>query len=200
MPFQRQLPFSVDAAAELLREPSTLGIPLLTIAMTAYGDEIFGNPETGIEPMDPIELYTRLEEDFRAELPDTAEARLQAIITAVATDGFYEDPLIFTSIALALTNGNIGTLPDGILEEITLPEAVWAVYEVALVRDDDIKLGPLILQAIDEIIGEAADDFEDGGEEPSHEHFVRNMKMDLIGQMTKLGIKIPELGVTALTN
>lgn len=200
MPFHQTLPFPVEAAAKLLRESGTLGTPLLTIALAAYGDEIFGNPELGIEPIDPIELWTRLEEDFRAELPDAVENRLNALMTAVSTDLFYEDPLAFTSIGLALASGNLGTLPDGILEELTLPEAVWATYEVALNRDDDMPLSPQILRLFDEIITAEADDMEDGDEKsPSNERYVHYMKMELASQMLQLGIRIPELSLSDLS-
>lgn len=199
MPFHQTLPFPVEAAAKLLREAGTLGTPLLAIAMAAYGDEVFGNPEKGIEPIDPLELWARLEEDFRASLPDAVENRLTAIISAVETDAFYMDPLIFTSVGLALSSGSLGTLPDGILEELTLPEAVWAVYEVALVRDDDMPLSPQVLRLFDDIITAEADDNEGDPEGPSNEAFVRYMKMDLASQMLQLGIHVPELKVSALT-
>jgi hypothetical protein len=198
MPLHKQLPFSVEAAAKLLREPGTLGTPLLAIALAAYGPELFGDPEAGIPALDPIELWTRMEEDFRATLPDAIEARLQAIMLAVSTDAFYEDPLAFMSIGLALASGDLGTLPDGILEELTLPEAVWAAYEVALVRDDDVKFAPPILRLFDEIINAEADDAEAGLEEPSNETFMRDMKMDLASQMQQLGVQIPELRVSTL--
>lgn len=197
MAFERKLPFEIKAAAQLLREPSTMGTALLAIAMTAYGDAFFGNSQAGIEAIDPIELYTRLEEDFNAELSPTAENRLQAIKMAVETDGFYEDPLVFTSIALALASGDIGNLPDGILEELTLSEALWAAFEVALVRDDDIKFTPQILAVIDALIDAEADD--EGPEEgPSNERFLRDQKFDLARQMLQLGVTVPELGAMAL--
>lgn len=200
MPFHRPLPFPVEAAAKLLRESGTLGTPLLAIALTAYGPELFGNPEAGIPPLDPIELWARLEEDFRAQLPEALENRMNAIITAVSTDLFYEDPLAFTSIGLALANGNLGTLPDGILEELTLPEAVWAAYEVALNRDDDMPMAPPVLRLFDEIITQESDDMTEGDEkDPSNERYVHYMKMDLASQMLQLGIKIPDLSLSDLT-
>ena len=167
-----------------------MATPLLAIVLTAYGDEIFGDEAKGIEPIDPIELYARIEEDFRAQLTEAGENRLQALMMAVATDGFYEDPLVFTSVAKALAVGDMGDLPDGIMEEVTLPEAVWAVYEVALNRDDDIGLHPLVLALI---TGAADGESEEGQEQPlpHHERFVAHQKLELASQLRSINVQFP---------
>ncbi len=185
----RALPFPVEKAAALLRESSTLATPLLLICLSAYGDEVFGDHEKGIEPMDPVELFVRLEEDFRAELPEAVENRINAIYFALSTDAFYEDPLAFMSVAASLADGDIGDMPDGMMEELTLPEALWAIYEVGLNRDDDMALAPIVLKEIDEITrGEAAEPNEDGS--AHFESFIREQKLDLASQLAVLGAKL----------
>jgi hypothetical protein len=186
----RARPFPVEAAAALIRDSSTLATPLLAIVLTAYGDEIFGNEQLGIEPIDPIELYARITEDFRAQLTEAGENRLQAMLMAVATDGFYEDPLVFTSVAKALSSGDVGELPDGIMEDVTLPEAVWAVYEVSLNRDDDIGLHPLVLALITGAADAEAEDQQDEAL-PHHERFVHHMKIELAAQLQSINVQFP---------
>ena len=181
----RQLPFTVEAAAKLLRESSTLATPLLTIALCAYGDELFG--DANHDPMDPVELFTRLEEDFRAELPEAAENRLNAILLAVSTDAFYQDPVAFNSIAASLATGDIGDMPDGLMEDLSLPEAFWAVYEVGICRDDEMHLSPEIVQEIEGLTRKEAS----SGETSHYEEFVQHQKLELASQLAQIGARLP---------
>ncbi len=192
----RPLPFPVEAAASLLRESGTLATPLLAICMAAYGDDVFGDADKGIEAVDPIELFARLEEDFRAELPEAVENRIQALMMAISTDAFYEDPLVFSSVAAALADGDLGSMPDGILEDLTIPEAMWAIYEVGHCRDDDVALGPQVLQELDAIIRSEAEEL--GGEVlPHFERFMHDQKLDLASQLAVIGLRLPIAELTA---
>jgi hypothetical protein len=185
----RQLPFPVENAAALIRETSTLATPLLAIFMAAYGDELLGNPDQGIPPMDPIELYARIEEDFRAQLTEAGENRFNAITMALQTDAFFEDPLAFKSISKALATGDIGDFSDGLDDDATLPECMWAAFEVNNVRDDDIKFAPRILALFDKAANEDANDVE-AGVSP-HEEYVQSMKIELAQQLQQIGIQFP---------
>lgn len=184
----RTLPFPVTAAAELIRDTGTLATPLLVICLTAYGDEFFGNEEEGIPPMDPLELYARLEEDFRATLPVPGENRLNAIRLALETDAFYEDPLAFASITRALNTGDLGEMPEGFVDDVELPEALWATYEISTLRDDDIRLAPVVLNLFDEA---AKQDVYDEPEGVPVEDYVRDQKRELASQLQMLGLQLP---------
>ena len=186
------LPFPVESAAALIRESETLGMPLLVICLAAYGDEIFGSDT--VEAMDPLELYARLEDDFRARLTETGENRIQAMLMAVATDGFYDDPVIFVSVAKALNAGDLGELPDGVLEELTLGEAMWATYEVGMCRDDDIQLSPQVAALVQDAQEQEAS--EEGGN--SHEQYLQDQRIELANQLQRLGVHLPHAHVNSL--
>lgn len=192
-----QVPFPIEKAAGLIREPGTLGLPLLVICLAAYGEEVFGSDT--VEPMDPLDLYERLKDDFRAQLTEEGENRLNALMLAIATDGFYEDPLIFVSVTKALNTGDLGELPDGVMEEVELPEALWAVYEVGLCRDDDIGLEPRVLAVIEGALAKESREVEEGEEEVSPEDYIASNKLDLANQLLQLGLQMPlgELGAAS---
>ena len=179
------LPFPKEKAAELLRSEETLASVLLLIILTAYKDEVFGNEEVGIEPIDPIELWTRLEEDFHAQIPVENENRLNALMLAVSTDGFFDDPEIFKAVTLALNSGDMGDLVSGQVEELTLPEALWAIFEVELNRDDDIELAAPVSSILESLMhGESiAGQTED---KPYYVEYVESMKKQLHEQLEKL--------------
>jgi hypothetical protein len=176
----RKVPFQIEAAAALIRESSTLATPLLVICLSAYGEEFFEK--------DPLEVIALLQEDFRADLTEEGENRLNAIRTALETDAFYIDPLAFQGIAKSLSSGDIGDLADGFEEEVTLPEALWAVYEVGLLRDDDIELAKPVLALFDQIMEGAS---REEGEGSSPEQFVYDNKIDLASQLQVIGVQFP---------
>ena len=53
---------NTDYVAELLRNPDTAGTVLLTILLRTYGEDIFD--------VDPVELYVRIQEDFRTTMSE----------------------------------------------------------------------------------------------------------------------------------
>lgn len=188
--------FSLDirAVSERLADPDTLATTLLCVALSAYGDELLGSEELDIDPMDPIELWSRLETDFRCQLPLQAENRLNALLLALTTDQFYEDPLVFTAVCNGLYEGQPPDLVGGFIEQLagtlTLPEALWGVFEVALVRDDDLPLGPPVMRLLDHLVGEESEEDIGLPEQviPYQERFVEEMKGELIRQLTDIGI------------
>ena len=188
------LPFKKDRAAELLRDSSTLATVIHLIVLSAYGEELYGDPERGIEPMDPIELYARIQEDFSAQLTEEGENRLNGLMMAVSTDGFYEDPLVFTSVAHALFSGDLGDLVDGAIEDLDVPNMLWAIYEVAANRDDDNEFSPPVAKLQEEVINsdiEGSDDPE--GEPPQYEVEVTKMHTRLLEQLHSLGVDSSKL-------
>jgi len=105
----------------MLGDDGTLATCLQIIALTAYREEIY--------QVDPMEIVMRLEEDFNTRLTDDNENKLKAILLATSTDAFYENPEAFRGIGNTLLNGDPGLAQ---LDPLTIPEVLWAVYEVEL--------------------------------------------------------------------
>jgi len=176
-----------EACAELIRDPETLTLPLMTILLSAYGEYLF--------EVDSVELYADIEEDFNASLTVEGENRIQAAILAMTTDLFYTDPLSTRSIALAFYEGDLGDLVNGVLEEVELPEIIWAAYELGLLREDDEDFSPPVQAFIDELVKGVADemDMETGEILPHYARVLEVQKRELREQMGKLGFDELEL-------
>ena len=179
--------FNIQACAKLIREPSTLTLPLLTILLEAYGEYLFD--------MDPVELYLDIEEDFHARLTEEGENRVQAGLMAMTTDLFYKDPLVTRSVALAMFEGDLGDMVTGVLEEIDMSEVLWAVYEVGLLRDDDEEFSRPVQNFIDELIKDASGsvNIEEGEVVPYYARILITQKRELREQMAQLGLEGLEL-------
>lgn len=172
-------PYPRDKAAQLLESPDTRATVLHAIALAAYGEDIY--------LADPLHLYQSLEEDFGCRLPVEAENRINAIFLAVTTDAFYDDPEAFAAIASALYDGDIGGVSEEMFDPLTLPEFVWALYEVRLNRDAEESFSPRVSALITETIereteaGVLVDDF------------LEEMKVELHTQFAMLGIQAEDL-------
>jgi predicted transcriptional regulator YdeE len=174
--------FDRKVAGRLLSDPETYGSVLLTLALSVVGDELF---ET-----DPLEIYARLEETFNQRIPEQGENRLNAIMLAVSTDAFYESLEGFVSVAATLSDGDLGDLISGAFDEITIPECLWAIFEVELMRDSNT---PEFAQSIIQYLAQEFE--EDGSELPNIDglredylEFMEESKTELLQQFRDLGI------------
>ena len=184
-------PFEKKLAADLLADTETTATVLHIIILAAYGDEVYGSVEHGIEQADPVELWLRIKEDFSVTVPESNENKVNALMLALSTEAFYDDPLAFISICNALYSGDLGDLVDGALEDLTMPEMLWGIYEVELNRGDSEGFALPIDRLIDEIIRNEAEDNEELEEAevvPYYEKFVAEMRDDMLVQMRMLGV------------
>lgn len=184
-------PFEKRLAADLLADTETTATVLHMIILAAYGDEVYGSIEHGIEQADPVELWLRIKEDFSVTVPESNENKVNALMLALSTEAFYDDPLAFISICNALYSGDLGDLVDGALEDLTMPEMLWGIYEVELNRGDSGGFALPIDRLIDEIIRNEAEDNEELEEAevvPYYEKFVAEMRDDMLVQMRMLGV------------
>ncbi len=176
--------FNREVAAELFRNPDTCGSVILIILLSTYGEELF--------EMDPVEIYVRIQEDFHSTLTEEGENKLNAIMMALSTEAFYEDPLAFRAIASALYDGDLGDIVEGALEDLTVPEILWAVYEVGLLRDDteEPEFSPAVKRVMEEEMSSEAEelDMEQAEVIPYYERFVEEMKADLHAQLRSIGL------------
>lgn len=184
-------PFDKRLAADFLADTETTATVIHMIILAAYGDEVYGSLEQNIEPADPVELWLRIKEDFSVNVPESNENKVNALMLALSTDAFYEDPLAFISIGNALYSGDLGDLVNGALEDLTMPEMLWSIYEVELNRGDSEGFSISIDRLIDEIIRNEAEDNEELEEAevvPYYEKFVSEMRDDMLIQMRMLGV------------
>lgn len=175
---------------DLLADSETVATTLLVIVLRAYKDEVFGDEEQGIPPMDPVELWLRLEEDFHAVPHEDNENKLNALMLALSTDAFYEDIRVFNSICMALEDGDLGDLVEGTMDELTVPEMLWSIYEVELNRDDKVEFSPSIVAFMDKVMSREADDIEEEGEQPMAywERFLADKREQLMQELRMIGV------------
>jgi hypothetical protein len=187
--------FDKATAAELLSDDSTFAFTLMTILLAEYGQDVFDE--------NPVALFNRIEEDFRIKLPEDAENRINAALTAMTTDLFYTQFSAFKSIALALTEGDIGAIADDEEEEeeLNAAEILWAIVEVGLLNGEDFnatqeQLSESVAAGCNAIIDSEAEDevddvdtVQDAMQEPYYQKFVTLNLLALVEQLAKL--KVP---------
>lgn len=164
----------------MLADDGTMATCLQIIALAAYGEEIYR--------VDPMEIVMRLEEDFHTRLTDDNENKLKAILIATCTDVFYEDPEAFRGIGNTLLVGDPGLNQ---LDPLTIPELLWALYEVEL-NHGPREVLPGVQALIDQILeGEMTDPEGDPVQEDPYQYawdFAKAMHKRLAHQLTDLGV------------
>lgn len=179
-----------DKAASILRDNDASAIALFIIAIKTVGEEnlLFTDEDTGfVDHMDPLELFTELEEYFRVKLPEQNENRLNALLTAFTTDLFFDDPIAFSSICLAIHSGDLAELVNGIMEEPTIEEILIARMEVELVieaQDFSKSVQRLIIQSIKDL---AEDDDNESPRETLND-IVETHRNKIIGELSAIGL------------
>lgn len=179
-------PYDKVACSELLEAPGTLATALHSILISAYGEQAY--------TADPVELFALLEEDFNCKLSIEAENRINAIFLALTTDAFYTDAEAFESIADALYSGDIGDAVDGLFEQLTMPELLWALYEVELNNDKPTEFSAAVGKLIAEV---SQREYSENGFQYADDN-LEEMKVDLHVQLKKLGVP-PETIMAHLT-
>jgi hypothetical protein len=169
-------PFKKEVARKLLEGEDTFATVLHVILLASYGEDFYH--------ADPLEVYSRVQEDFGAVIPEEGENRLNALLMAITTDAFYQSAQAFESISTSLHSGDIGDEVEGVFDSMTLPEALWGLYEVKLNREDESTLAP----EVDElVIRTIADEGSEQGMDYVEQH-LESMKVDLHTQLSELGV------------
>ena len=196
-----QFPYDVKAAGALLSDAGTKASVLLTIALAAYGPEqLFGSQDTdlmpGTEAFEPAILFNQLEEDFSVTIPTENENKLNAIMLGVSTDAFYTDLTSFISICNAMDDGELGDLVAGMMEEVTIPEILWASFELLVTRgNSEADFAPEIEKFIEDTVDSEAEEMGQDGDDaemedvaPYYERFLLEEREMMIKQFQQLGI------------
>lgn len=191
--------YDYKAAGQLLSDAGTKATVLLVIAMTVYGsDALFGRAPSESDPgedaWDPAILFNQLEQDFSVSIPPENENKLQALLMAVATDAFYEDLETFMAVCNSVDSGDLGDLVNGFFEEVTVPEILWACYEVLVNRGSDtVEFSPPVSAFIEEIVSDEAEENEEVGDSVEEvtsyfDRFLREEQEELVSQLQTLGL------------
>ena len=180
----------IGKARLALGDADTPAFVLLVIAMWAFGDEVLGDPEDGIEPMDASELWSGLNEIFGTWVTEEGENKLNALILALQGDLFYRDVEVFQSVAQALLDGDLGDLLSGAFTGLTSTEIMWAILEVELVRDGE-QGPPHFSHGVADIISHAMQMEQDDQTENAAEVQAEYHRM--LGTLREIGVPISAL-------
>ena len=171
-------------AGNLLTEDSTFGTVAHIIAYSAFGDEMYA--------MDPLELYANLEDEYRVNVAEDVQQKLQAILLATSTDAFFHDPEAFRAICNTLVEGDPGFLT---FDELTIPEILWSSYEVSL-NHPGTEFSPQVQRVIDRELaeeGEDLDDLEEAEDLPYFDRAVNRLRDEMVEQLDRLGVDSKKL-------
>ena len=188
-------------AAKLLSSDNTFAFTLMVILLAAYDQDVFDE--------NPVVLFNRIEDDFRIKLPEEAENRINAALTAMTTDLFYTQFSTFKAITLALNEGDIGSIADGIdddEEELNAAEILWSITEVGLLNGDTFfemqeKLSDSVAARCNMLIDSEAEDeetintdtdtIEEAIKEPYYQKYVTINLLELAQQLLRLNVSSP---------
>jgi len=119
----------IRAIEKVLEDPQTYATVLLAICLDAYGTEFLD--------WDPSVLRLELQTDYRAQLPRINSDKLQAAITLMTSDTFFNDVLSFNHITEALNNDPVDF---DMLDPVTPDQMAWAIVEARLLLEGDNDL------------------------------------------------------------
>lgn len=187
----RVFPFDYEAARELLVDPDTFATTLHVILAGAYGEDLY-DPEGPYS--DTLVLWTDVREDFGIYLHEDGENRMNALLTVLTGEEFFQQIPAFLSISLALATGDLGGFERGIMEEPEFPVVLWGIYEVSLNRNMAVEepvslsdFSPAVQDLIIRISSEEADESPTEGLSYA-DRFVNETKQELLQQLTSLGV------------
>lgn len=159
-----------------------------------YGPDVFGNPAMGVEAADPVLIWRAVYDDLGISMPEQSENRINALITALSYQGFYYDPEAFTAVCNALYSGEIGDVISAGLDELTVPEITWGMYEVDLNRGQPGEYSPAVQKVIAETVQDENMEQQEGLVEPFYvDVFMSETIEDLKFQLNSLGLEWQEI-------
>lgn len=195
----RPYPFSRQGTQELLKSDTTFAFVLMTILLAKYDTEFF-DWETEV-------LSANVKDDFGVTMPEEAENRINAAITALTTDLPLTRFDVFEKTALAFAEGNIGSEDDREDGELNVCELIWALYEIALLKGQKVSevkqdLSDRVVDKLNAIIDDEAEDLDEVDEpreeginaitevtqDPYYNRYVQQSLITLISQLRTLHV------------
>jgi hypothetical protein len=202
-------PFKKSEAAKLLASDDTYAFVLMTILLPVFGDDLFTE--------DSSILFADIEDYFDCHLSEESENRINAAITAMTTDLFFTNVNMFNSIALAFAEGDIGDIPEGILETPDVGDMLWAVQEVSLLigepkesEEFQSMFSPSVMSYVGDMIASVAEDLDEvpddvdeldeAFDEPYFERVINENTAQMVKQLYMIGVDPTKLAGSDLSN
>lgn len=175
-----------EAIKNALDDPATLGLTLAVILESTFDPAVlYGGREH--DPLDVITIFQTLEETYGADLPPALENRIQASMLLRTTAAFENDVRSFVAVALSLADGYLGDMPTGVMEDVDIGDALWAVFEAACIDPDMQPLSEPVEMHIMDIEAEPAE--VDVSGEPMDDMGDVLRRMDVLRQqLLQLGV------------
>jgi hypothetical protein len=104
---------------------------------------------------DPDVLAQELKDYYRVDMPIEVRDRLNSLISALASDRFYRDPMFFNQVANALSGEPCNM---DVFEPADIDEVAWAVLEVGMndfEEGEDIAFDPEVEAYVGALLHEA---------------------------------------------
>lgn len=139
-----------DVVAKILEEEDVYIPTLYVILAELYGDTLFEQEVALI--FNDLEEFTGI-----PALPLDVENKINALLTLMTTDAFYEDRMAFIAICNTLNNGD----PD--LDEWDMPtleDVFWAILETSFLDEEPPEFAPEISELIAGLIKEEVADVD----------------------------------------
>lgn len=202
-------PFKKSEAAKLLASDDAYAFVLITILLPVFGDDLFTE--------DSAVLFADIEDYFDCHLSEESENRINAAITAMTTDLFFTNVNMFNAITLAFAEGDIGDIPEGIMETPDVGDMLWAVQEVSLLIGDPKEseefqsmFSPSVMNYVGDMIASVAEDLEEVPDdvdeldeafnEPYFERVISENTAQMAKQLYMIGVDPTKLAASDLSN
>ena len=202
-------PFKKSEAAKLLASDDAYAFVLMTILLPVFGDDLFTE--------DSSVLFADIEDYFDCHLSEESENRINAAITAMTTDLFFTNVNMFNAITLAFAEGDIGDIPEGVMETPDVGDMLWAVQEVSLLIGEPKEseefqslFSPSVTNYVSDMIASVAEDLEEVPDdvdsldeafnEPYFDRVISENTAQMVKQLYMLGVDPAKLAGSDLSN
>ena len=145
---------------------------------------IAGDPEIGLEALEPVELWQDTEEFYGGRICEANENRINALLLTLQSNAFETEPEAFIAVCLALADGDLGDMLDGVVELPQVDEMWWALREVTLARGSAPEFSQDVLSVMEKIV--ADEDQGDDRSEVDH-HLVASRLGRMQDELNALG-------------
>lgn len=202
-------PFKKSEAAKLLASDDAYAFVLMTILLPVFGDDLFTE--------DSAILFADIEDYFDCHLSEESENRINAAITAMTTDLFFTNVNMFNAITLAFAEGDIGDIPEGVMETPDVGDMLWAVQEVSLLIGEPKEseefqslFSASVMDYVSAMIASVAEDLEEvpddvdsideAFDEPYFDRVISENTAQMVKQLYMLGVDPAKLAGSDLSN
>lgn len=202
-------PFKKSEAAKLLASDDAYAFVLMTILLPVFGDDLFTE--------DSAVLFADIEDYFDCHLSEESENRINAAITAMTTDLFFTNVNMFNAITLAFAEGDIGDIPEGVMETPDVGDMLWAVQEVSLLIGEPKEseefqslFSPSVTNYVSDMIASVAEDLEEVPDdvdsidevfdEPYFDRVISENTAQMAKQLYMIGVDPAKLAGSDLSN